>query len=161
MNNLEYKLVAIAIIYFVAILCIIFYAGGNRGDRDEIAKEYQIPPVTFESWFCIGYLAISLLGFGYAMLNVEILSISFLLPATVMLVSLVILYIKLYFSLTTGIGNYTEVQTFAFNVLVNSVVLIIYIVLTSKRFISATLAMLPMIGIGIYFLYIGHLIAKN
>jgi hypothetical protein len=160
MPDLGYKLIASGIIYIVSALCLVFFAIGNVGTRDEIAKEYNIPSVTFEAWFAVGDLAFALLGFAYAMFNVNILSVSFLLPATVMLVSLVILYVKLYFSLKTGLTNYTEVQTFAFNILVNSVALIIYIVLTSKRFISATLAMLPMVGFGLYFLYIGHLIAQ-
>ncbi len=160
MSELGYKLTATTIVYFVSILCIVFYSIGNRGDRDEIAKEYQIPSVTFDAWFCIGDLAIALLGFGYAMFNVKIMTISYLLPATVALVSLVLLYVKLYFSLRTGLTKYTEVQTFAFNVVINSIILIIYTILTSKRYISASLALFPILGLGIYFLYVGHLIAQ-
>lgn len=160
MSELGYKLFAFGAIYIVSVLCIVFYAIGNVGTRDEISKEYDIPSVNFEAWFAVGILVIVLLGFSYAMFNVKIMTISYLLPATVALVSLVILYVKLYFSLRTGLIKYTEVQTFAFNVVINSLVLIIYTILTSKRYISATLALFPLLGFSIYFLYIGHLLAQ-
>jgi hypothetical protein len=160
MTELGYKLFAFGAIYIVSALCIVFYAIGDVGTRDEISKEYDIPSSTFEAWFSIGILAIVLLGFSYAMFNVKIMTISYLLPATVALVSLVLLYVKLFFSLRTGLTKYTEVQTFAFNVVINSFVLIIYTILTSKRYISATLALFPLLGFSIYFLYIGHLLAQ-
>jgi len=160
MSELGYKLLGLCAIYIVSVLCIVFYAIGNVGTRDDMTKEYDIPPSTFEAWFSVGILAIVLVGFSYAMFNVKIMTISYLLPATIALVSLVLLYVKLYFSLKPGLTKYKEVQTFAFNVFVNSLVLIIYTLLTSKRYISATLAIFPLFGLSIYFLYVGHLLAQ-
>ena len=157
----SYRFLAVCAVVVVMALCTVFYAIGNVGTRDQLTKDYQLPSITFNFVFALGDLYLVLFCFIYVIYTIDISSISFILPVTVMLVSFVMLYIKLYFSLKTGDVNYTEVQTFAFNIFVNAAIIIINVVLTSKRFISATIAMLPMIFVSLYFLYIGHQIAKN
>jgi hypothetical protein len=161
MGLTEYRILATYIVVLVAIICTIFYAVGNVGTRDQIEADYKLPSITFNFVFALGDLYFVMICFIYVLFNIDISTIALILPTTVMLVSFVMLYVKLYFSLKTGDVNFTEVQTFAFNIVINSIIIMLYTLFTSKRFISSTLAMFPMLAVGIYYLYIGHLIAKN
>ena len=161
MQLIYYRFIATAIVVLVMMICTVFYAIGNVGTRDQLAEDYQLPPLTFNFVFALGDLYLALFCFIYVIFNIDVSSISVIFPSAVMLTSFVILYIKLYFSLKVGDVNFKEVQTFAFNIFVNSIILIINAVLTSKRFITTAIAMLPILGMSLYFLYIGHLIANN
>lgn len=161
MHLFYYQFIASVIVVIVMVLCTSFYAVGNVGTRDQLEKDYQLPPLTFDFVFALGTLYFSLGCFIYVLFNIDISSIALILPSTVMLTSFVLLYVKLYFSLKVGDVNYTEVQTFAFNIFVNAIILILNTLLTTKKFIKTTLAMFPILLMSIYFLYIGHLVAKN
>lgn len=155
-----YRILATYIIVIVAIICTIFYAIGNVNTRDEIAKEHQIPAITFNAAFALGILYFSLLCFIYAIFNLDVSTIGVIFPSVVLLVSIVVLYIKLYRSLKTGDVKFTDVQTFTFNIFINTIILMINTLLSSQRFITSTLALFPLLGMSIYFLYIGHLLAE-
>jgi len=161
MHLFYYQVIAAAIVVLVMMTCTVFYAIGNVGTRDQLEKDYQLPPIAFDFVFALGTLYFSLGCFIYVLFNIDISSIGLILPSTVMLTSFVLLYIKLYFSLKVGDVNFKEVQTFAFNIFINAIVLIINTLLTAKKFIKTTLAMFPILLMSIYFLYIGHLVAKN
>ena len=161
MHLISYRIIATYIVVIVAVLCTIFYAIGNVGTRPQLEAEYKLPAPTFNFVFALGSLYFVLLCFIYVLFNIDISTIALILPSTVLLVSVVMLYVKLFFSLKTGDVNFTEVQTFAFNIVINSIIIMLYTLFTSKRFISSTLAMFPMLAFGIYYLYVGHLIAKN
>ena len=160
MHLTGYRILATYVVVIVMVLCTIFYAIGNVGTRDDIIAEYKLPSITFNFVFALGDIYFALLCFIYVLFNIDISTIALILPSTVLLVSVVMLYVKLFFSLKTGDVNFTEVQTFAFNIVINSIIIMLYTLFTSKRFISSTLAMFPILGMGVYYLYIGHLIAK-
>lgn len=161
MSLIGYRILATYIVVLAAVICTIFFAIGNVGTRSQLEADYKLPSVTFNFVFALGDLYIVLLCFIYVLFNINISTIALILPSTVLLVSIVMLYVKLFFSLKTGDVNFTGVQTFAFNIVINSIIIMLYTLFTSKRFITSTLAMFPMMALGVYYLYVGHLIAQN
>lgn len=149
------NLIALGATVIVFVTCVCFFC--IKETNFLVAKRYDVPKFAFEDWFVYPSLVISLLGYSYVVLTSNVVSVSFILSSIVLLTSLVFIYFKLYFDIKPG----TSVQTFAFNVIFNTLILIIFVIYNNKNYILATIALLPMFLLGGYYLYIGYLLSKK
>ncbi len=146
------KLIVIVVVAVIFTLCTVFYTQRKDGSGSQFDS---IPSFTYEPWFVFPVLTLSLLGYLYVVMTNKVLALTFAINSAVLLVSVVLTFGFLYFSPRTG----TTVQTFAFNIVVNTGILMMYVLYNSSHYISGCLALLPMFLMGGYYLYLGHLLA--
>lgn len=149
------NLIALGVTIVVFVTCVCFFC--IKESSYLFAKRYDVPKMAFEAWFVYPTMILALLGYSYVVLTSNVVSISFILPSIVLLTSFVFIYIKVYFDIKPG----TTVQTFAFNVIFNTIILMIYVIYNNKNYILGTVALLPMFLLGGYYLYVGYLLSKK
>lgn len=154
MKEIYVKCIVFLVVIAVLITSLVFFLKDNNKEN---LQTYNVPSTTTTAWFIIPLLILSLLGYCYVVWSSKTYTLTFLLTSAVLLGSVVTLFILLY-TLKIDQKNYTAIQTFAFNIVLNTSILMLY-VLGNDNYIKSSLALVPMFLMGGYFLYIGHLIA--
>jgi hypothetical protein len=146
------NIIFLCITGIVFTLCTVF---ASIGDSYTQAKTLKLPRSVYSDWFIFPSLFISLLGYGYVAATSNVATFSFAMTSTVLLTSLALLYGFVYMGVKKG----TTVQTFAFNVFINTVFLMFNVVFNNKNYIASVIALIPMLLLSGYYLYIGHILA--
>lgn len=117
---------------------------------------YGLPGVVYSRTF-IGLMTIvSMFGYTLFVFLTKVDTFTFIVTSAILFVSFVLLFYYLYKDLQPGREKYSAVQTFGFNVLFNTVILMIYAVYNTQRYLLALLGLTPMFGFGIFLFYVGH-----
>jgi hypothetical protein len=156
--SIDYRRIfLLVLIFFVAILCIVLYVYNGAEQKDIAIAEFgtTIPKFMFNGWFVILFLVVSLLGFGYAVYNAREISFAFIACSILYLVSLVMIFVKLYFSISL---HSSAVQIFGFIFFVTSVLLILQLLQCSCALYTSTLAMIPSVIFSGFIIYTGGLL---
>lgn len=149
-----YNIIGLCITAFVFTICTVFVSIGSSYIQQ---KTLNLPRTVYSDWFVFPTLIISLLGYAYVVVVSDVATVSFTLTSTVLLTSLCLLYAFVYMGVKKG----TTVQTFAFNVFLNTIFLMVNVVMNNKHYIASVIALLPMFLLSGYYLYIGHILGKG
>jgi hypothetical protein len=156
--SIDYRRIFLMVLAFaVAIICIVLFVYNGAEQKDIAVAEFgtTIPTFMFSGWFVILFLVVSLLGFGYAVYNARYMTFAFMACAILYLVSLVMIFVKLYFSISL---HSSAVQVFGFIFFVSSVLLILQLLQCSCALYTSTFAMIPSVLFSGFVIYTGGLL---
>ena len=146
----------IILLCVVAIVFAICATFASIGTSYKQAKALGLPRSVYSDWFIFPTLVLSLTGYAYVVSVSNIATFPFLMTSTVLLISLCLLYGFVYMGVKKG----TTVQTFAFNVFINTIILMFNVLFNNKNYISSVIALLPMFLLSGYYLYVGHILGS-
>lgn len=156
--SMDYRRIFLMVLTFaVFIICLVLYIYNGAEQKDKAIAEFgsTIPEFMFSTWFVILFLVVSLLGFVYAVYNLQTITFAFFACAILYLFSLTMIFVKLYFSIAL---HSSAVQIFSFIFFVSSVLLILQLVQGSKALYMSTFAMIPSVLFSGFTLYTGGLL---
>lgn len=156
--SIDYRRIFLLVLTFaVFIICLVLYIYNGSEQKDLAIAEFgnKIPTFMFSPWFVILFLAVSLLGFAYTVYNMNNVSFAFFACALLYLVALVMIFVKLYFSISL---HSPAVQIFSFIFFVTSVLLVLQLIQGSKSLYLSTFAMIPSVLFSGFALYTGGLL---
>jgi len=136
-------------------LCIMFYQMGIHSYE----SNPNVPEYIFKPWFVYPLLTASIVGYMVIIFSMKEINLGFIISSLVLLVSLVMCFVKIYYTLKPGAEKYTGVQIFAFNIWFNCIFIAINIVQKSNKFIYALIALVPMVVLGSLYSHAGGIIA--
>lgn len=154
----DYRRIFLLVLAFaVAILCIVLYVYNGSEQKDKAVAEFgtTIPKFMFNGWFVILFLVVSLLGFGYVVYNMRQITFAFIACAILYLVALVMIFVKLYFSISL---HSSAVQIFGFIFFLTSVLLVLQLLQGSGALYLSTFAMIPSVLFAGFVIYTGGLL---
>jgi hypothetical protein len=141
----------------VYILCLVFYELGIRNYN----SNPNVPSYIFEPWFVYFMITLSLIGYIIVIYNLKNINIGFIITSLVLLVSLVFTIVRTYYTLKPFVKNYTSIQIWSFNIFLNTIILMFYVLQNSENFILCLIALVPLFTLSILYSHIGGIIAKQ
>ena len=151
------KLVFYVLTLAVYILCLVFYEVGIKNYN----SNPDVSSYIFEPWFVYFMLTLSLVGYAIVIYNLKTINIGFIITSSVLLVSLVFTIVRTYYTLKPYVKDYTSIQIWSFNVFLNTVMLMLYVVQNAENFILCLICLIPLFTISILYSRIGGIIAKQ
>jgi hypothetical protein len=154
------KLFLMGLIFIVFVLCLVLYLYNHADNKQKAIDEFgdKIPGYVFDPWFVVIFLSISLLGLAYIVYHLRTLNFVFFTCAVLYLVSFVMLFVKLYFSIAL---HSSAVQIFSFIIFVTSVLLVLQCVQHSNHIFYSIVCIIPSIIYSGFTLYTGGLLNPN
>lgn len=154
------KLFLMGLIFIVFILCIVLYLYNYADNKQKVIDEFgnKIPGYVFDPWFVIIFLVLSLLGLAYIVYHLRELNFAFFACAVLYLVSFVMLFVKLYFSVAL---HSSAVQIFSFIIFITSVLMVLQCVQHSNHIFYSIVCIIPSIVYAGFTLYTGGLLNPN
>jgi hypothetical protein len=147
------------LMFAVFIICVLLWAFGADDSKAAVAASSmggRVPGYLFSAWFVFLFLCISMLGFGYIILHVSYMSAPFVVSCFIYLLSLVLIFLKLYYSVAIGSS---AVQIWSFILIVNSFFFSIVTMQYTQNYLLCVAAVLPTVIFGGFTLYSGGLIS--
>jgi hypothetical protein len=141
----------------VYILCLVFYELGIRSYN----SNSSVPAYIFEPAFVYFMVTLSLIGYIIVIYNLKTINIGFIITSLVLLVSLVFTIIRTYYTLKPFVKNYTSIQIWSFNIFLNTIILMFYVLQNSENFILCLIALVPLFTLSILYSHVGGIIAKQ
>jgi hypothetical protein len=141
----------------VYILCLVFYENGIRSYNSNTA----VPSYIFEPWFVYFMVTLSLIGYVIVIVNLKIINIGFIITSLVLLISVVFTIVRTYYTLKPYVKDYTSIQIWSFNVFLNTIILMIYVIQNAENFVLCLIALVPLFTISILYSRVGSIIAKQ
>jgi hypothetical protein len=151
------KLVFYVLTLAVYILCLVFYEVGIKNYN----SNPDVSSYIFEPWFVYFMVTLSLVGYAIVIYNLKTINIGFIITSSVLLVSLVFTIVRTYYTLKPYVKDYTSIQIWSFNVFLNTVMLMLYVVQNAENFILCLICLIPLFTISILYSRIGGIIAKQ
>ena len=154
------KLFLMGLIFVTFILCIVLYLYNYADNKQKAINEFgdSIPGYVFDPWFVIIFLVISFLGLAYIVYHLRELTFAFFACAVLYLVSFVMLFVKLYFSIAL---HSSAVQIFSFIIFVTSVLMVLQCVQYSNHIFYSIVCIIPSVIYSGFTLYTGGLLNPN
>lgn len=151
-----FQLFFFLLVLAAVIVSFVFYSIGIR-------EFPQVPDFIFQQWFIIGSLVIYTLGFAIVIYTYgpKLINFGFIVTSLVLLISVVFLYINMYYNLNYNPKLYSSIQFFSFNIVINSIILMVNIIFNSKSYILGVICIIPLLLAGLYYLYIASIISKS
>jgi len=151
------KLFLMGLIFITFLVCVIMYLYNYADNKQKAINEFgdKIPGYVFDPWFVILFLVASLLGFAYIVYNFQVVNFAFFVCSVLYLVSFVMLFVKLYFSIAL---HSSAVQIFSFIIFVTSVLLILQCVQYSNHIFYSIICIVPSVLFSGFTLYTGGLL---
>ena len=141
----------------VYILCLVFYEIGIKSYN----SNPSVPSYIFEPWFVYFMITLSLVGYVIVIVNLKTINIGFIITSLVLLVSLVFTIVRTYYTLKPYVKDYTSIQIWSFNVFLNTIILMFYVIQNAQNFIICLIALVPLFTISILYSRVGGIIAKQ
>jgi hypothetical protein len=141
----------------VYILCLVFYENGIRS----YYSNSDVPDYIFEPWFVYFMVTLSLVGYFIVIYNLKVINIGFIITSLVLLVSLVFTIVRTYYTLKPYVKDYTSIQIWSFNVFLNTIILMLYVVQNAENFILCLICLIPLFTLSILYSRVGGIIAKQ
>ena len=141
----------------VYICCLVFYEIGIKNYN----SNKDVPSYIFEPAFVYFMITLSLVGYIIVIFNLKTINIGFIITSLVLLVSLVFTIVRTYYTLKPYIKDYTSIQIWSFNVFLNTIILMFYVIQNSENFILCLICLVPLFTISILYSRVGGIIAKQ
>jgi hypothetical protein len=141
----------------VYILCLVFYEIGITNYN----SNKSVPSYIFEPWFVYFMITLSLVGYVIVIYNLKTINIGFIITSLVLLVSLVFTVVRTYYTLKPFVKDYTSIQIWSFNIFLNTIILMFYVVQNAENFIICLIALVPLFTLSILYSHIGGIIANQ
>lgn len=144
-------------ILVVFIICTLLWVFGSTESKDKVkaALGKRVPGYLFSAWFVFLFLATSLLGFGYIIMHVSYMSAPFVVSCGLYMLSLIMIFYKLYHSVTIGSSS---VQIWSFILVINAFFFGVITTQYTQNFLLCIFAVLPTVVYGGFTLYSGGII---
>lgn len=149
------KVIFYVITLAVYICCLVFYENGIKSYN----SNPQVPSYIFEPAFVYFMVTLSLIGYVIVIVNLKTINISFVITSLVLLVSLVFTIIRTYYTLKPYVKDYTSIQIWSFNVFLNTIILMFYVVQNAENFILCLICLVPLFTLSILYSRVGSIIA--
>jgi hypothetical protein len=156
--SMDYRRIFLMVLTFaVFIICLVLYIYNGADQKTLAVAEFgaKIPTFIFSYWFVILFLVVSLLGFAYAVYNTREVTSAFFICSILYLVSLVMIFVKLFFSIAL---NSSAVQIFGFIFFITSVLLILQLLQCSCALYTSTIALIPSVLFSGFVIYTGGIL---
>lgn len=141
----------------VYICCLVFYEIGIKSYN----SNPQVPSYIFEPAFVYFMITLSLIGYIIVIVNLKVINIGFVITSLVLLVSLIFTIVRTYYTLKPYVKDYTSIQIWSFNVFLNTIILMFYVVQNAENFILCLICLVPLFTLSILYSRIGGIIAKQ
>jgi hypothetical protein len=151
------KIVFYILTLVVYICCLVFYEIGIRSYN----SNSDVPSYIFEPWFVYFMVTLSLVGYVIVIINLKIINIGFIITSLVLLVSLVFTIVRTYYTLKPFVKDYTSIQIWSFNVFLNTIILMFYVLQNAENFILCLICLIPLFTLSILYSRVGSIIAKQ
>jgi hypothetical protein len=146
------------LMFAVFLICVLLWAFGGSDSKAAVNASSvgnKVPGYIFNAWFVFLFLCTSMLGFGYIILHVSYMSAPFVVSCFIYLISLVLIFLKLYYSASIGSS---AIQIWSFILIVNSFFFSIVTMQYTQNYLLCVAAVLPTVIFGGFTLYAGGLI---
>lgn len=157
LNTELLKIVFYILTLVVYILCLVFYEVGIKSYN----SNKSVPSYIFEPAFVYFMITLSLIGYVIMIYNLKVINIGFIITSLVLLVSLVFTIVRTYYTLKPYVKDYTSIQIWSFNIFLNTIILMFYVVQNAENFILCLIALVPLFTISILYSRVGSIIAKQ
>jgi hypothetical protein len=147
------------LIFAVFLICVLLWAFGADDSKAVVAASSmggRVPGYLFNAWFVFLFLVTSILGFGYIILHVSYMSAPFVVSCFIYMISLVLIFLKLYYSVSIGSS---AVQIWSFILVINAFFFGIVTTQYTQNYLLCIAAVLPTVIFGGFTLYSGGLIS--
>jgi hypothetical protein len=141
----------------VYILCLVFYEVGIK----HYNSNPDVPSYIFEPWFVYFMVTLSLVGYVIVIVNLKTINIGFIITSLVLLVSLIFTIVRTYYTLKPYVKDYTSIQIWSFNVFLNTIILMLYVVQNAENFILCLICLIPLFTLSILYSRVGGIVAKQ
>lgn len=149
------KIIFYVLTLTVYILCLVFYEIGIKSYN----SNPKVPNYIFEPTFVYFMITLSLVGYVIVIVNLKTINISFIITSLVLLVSLIFTIVRTYYTLKPYVKDYTSIQIWSFNVFLNTIILMFYVIQNSENFILCIICLVPLFTISILYSRVGSIIA--
>lgn len=141
----------------VYILCLVFYEIGIKSYNSNT----DVSSYIFEPVFVYFMLTLSLVGYVIVIYNLKTINIGFIITSSVLLVSLVFTIVRTYYTLKPYVKDYTSIQIWSFNVFLNTIILMFYVIQNAENFILCLICLIPLFTLSMLYIRIGGIVAKQ
>jgi len=141
----------------VYVLCLVLYLAGRNGSKDKVDAAFpgKINDYFFSPWFVVIFLTASIAGFMYILFAINSFSFFFVIAAFTYLISLVMLFVKLYYD----VALYSSaVQIYSFIIFVDIFVFGMVVTQATNNFIFSLAALVPTLVFTGFCLYNGGIL---
>jgi hypothetical protein len=154
------KALLLMMIAVVFLICTLLWAFGGNDSKKVVqdAVGTRVPGYLFSAWFVFLFLVTSLLGFAYIIMHVSYMPSVFVVSCFVYLLSLVMIFYKLYHGVSMGSS---AVQIWSFILIINAFFFGVVTTQYTNNFLLCIFAVLPTVIYGGFTLYSGGIISDN
>lgn len=147
------------LMFAVFIICVLLWAFGADDSKAAIKASNignKVPGYIFNAWFVFLFLVTSMIGFGYIIVHVSYMSAPFVVSCFMYLLSLVLIFLKLYYSVSIGSS---AVQIWSFILIINAFFFSVVTMQYTQNYLLCVAAVLPTVIFGGFTLYSGGIVS--
>ena len=152
---IDLKFVFYILTLAVYILCLVFYEIGIKS----YTSNSKVPSYIFEPAFVYFMITLSLIGYVIVIVNLKTINLGFIITSLVLLVSLVFTVVRTYYTLKPYVKDYTSIQIWSFNIFLNTIILMFYVLQNAENFILCIICLIPLFTLSILYSRVGSIIA--